>query len=1291
MANGNSDRFFQESQLAHKYCVGKGLEIGGSAHNPFGLNTMNVDFTDAMDTEFKKEETTNCGQSLPVDIVANGDDIPLPDRSQDFIVSSHVLEHFPNPIKALIEWDRLIRPGGVIFMIVPHKDRTFDREQRRTPLQHLINDFIDDTRDFDAGRHYHFWVTEDIVQLVQWMIDSLDMQWELAELADTDDKVGNGFAVVVKKLRDRVNPINMTEFTKIMTPDDIKPATSNDSRNNRPCLSLSRIKSVATAISPAFLSALKEMFELDIFVETGTFMGDTSAAAAQIFREVHTIELSEELFKRAEKRFAQQQNIHLYKGDSPDILPAILPRLTGKVLFWLDGHYSECNTAKGEKNTPILEELKSISKSGKTDIIVLIDDLRCFQQESAKTPHSLSGYPTVSQLLHFIQDLFPGSDFLVFGDVGLIVTAACPMESSPLLRACTISRSFENTSGDYKEVLQAERTIGMASGEEKAALQALHTDFEESETHGLCSHYRLWNALILLHTGDFANACREFHRSLELGCNHWRIRWYLAQALAGAGKSQAALETLRLVLQEAPSFQPALEMERNLNQAVIQAGNSNRSIEIGTSGEQEIIRRFIAPGAAVFDIGANVGDWTSEVLRLHPDVTVHLFEPAPQTFQSLLQNLAEPLKSGKFFPNNCAIAHGEDIRTFYYYENSPSWSTFFRRYDIEKECSLPAPKEFPIFTTTLDDYCRRLDVKHINYLKIDVEGGELEVLHGANNLLKAGSIDYLQFEYGGTFSDAGVTLQQVFAYLQTFRYALFKILPTGLEYIPEFRPTDETFEYCNYLAANERFLSTILGEEPKMLDLQALCRRHGVIPRGVIHIGAHEGREMATYQNMGVQNVLFIEANPEVYKRLEQNISGLPGVGAVNCAVSDFDGDIILHVTSMDQSSSILPLKHHRDIYPDITETMKVSVPSRTLDTLLPELGMDTSLFNIINIDIQGAELLALRGAVKTLANIEAINTEINYNELYEGCALIDQIDAFLQENGFERKATVTPYHPSWGDAFYVRKPVITMSTLGSNGRFANQLFQYAFLKIYAKEHNLQVETPAWIGQQLFGLADPAISKSLPSVKEHASGPPEAELMQPWKICKNVDIWGYFQDARYFAPHKEYFCATFQPAAAIKQQLKPGLEALQRMGKNIIGLHVRRGDFGYGNFQITPYAWYHELLEFLWATVDQPVLFIASDDLPGVLPEFASYNPVTSSDLGMLMPEAPFYPDFHILSNCDIVALSNSSFGFAACLLNENLQRCYRPLLAKQRLVECNVWDATAILTEIAPYQFYKG
>ncbi len=221
----------------------------------------------------------------------------------------------------------------------------------------------------------------------------------------------------------------------------------------------------------------------------------------------------------------------------------------------------------------------------------------------------------------------------------------------------------------------------------------------------------------------------------------------------------------------------------------------------------------------------------------------------------------------------------------------------------------------------------------------------------------------------------------------------------------------------------------LIGQQPRdnlMLDIKYLCQKHSVMPRGVIHIGAHEGREINLYQEMGVKNIVFVEANPVVFERLKKNIIDETNIKAVNCAINNLDGETTLYVTSNDLSSSILRLKYHQEIYPSIIESHQVRVQSKRLDSLLQEEQLEPSDFNIINIDIQGAELMAFEGAITTLKYIEAINTEVNYRELYEGCARINQIDEFLETHGFKRVATTTPFHPSWGDAFYVKKKVLS-------------------------------------------------------------------------------------------------------------------------------------------------------------------------------------------------------------------------------------------------------------------------
>jgi SAM-dependent methyltransferase len=186
---------FKESKLAHKYLDGlKGIEIGGSAHNPFGLDTLNVDIEDR--AKFERMQLENTGKVLPVDIVAEGDDLPLDDNSIDFVVSSHSLEHFPDPIKALLEWGRVVRDGGYILLILPHRDRTFDRDRQRTTLAELIDRHEHGTvpPDTHGTGHLSVWITEDIVELFAY----LGSRFDIVETRDVDDKVGNGFTVVAK-------------------------------------------------------------------------------------------------------------------------------------------------------------------------------------------------------------------------------------------------------------------------------------------------------------------------------------------------------------------------------------------------------------------------------------------------------------------------------------------------------------------------------------------------------------------------------------------------------------------------------------------------------------------------------------------------------------------------------------------------------------------------------------------------------------------------------------------------------------------------------------------------------------------------------------------------------------------------------------------------------------------------------------------------------------------------------------------------------------------------------------
>jgi SAM-dependent methyltransferase len=183
---------FPESKLAHRYLDNlKGIEIGGSAHNPFGLNSWNV-CNCYMRDWFNEHQVHQCGRVARIDVTAEGDELPFGDSSLDYVISSHVLEHFYDPIKALREWWRVVRSGGYIIAIVPHIDRTFDKGHPRT----LLTDLIDRNRHPRPRQHeavhYSFWYPSDTVELIGWL------GWDLVEVQDKDDKAGNGFCVVVK-------------------------------------------------------------------------------------------------------------------------------------------------------------------------------------------------------------------------------------------------------------------------------------------------------------------------------------------------------------------------------------------------------------------------------------------------------------------------------------------------------------------------------------------------------------------------------------------------------------------------------------------------------------------------------------------------------------------------------------------------------------------------------------------------------------------------------------------------------------------------------------------------------------------------------------------------------------------------------------------------------------------------------------------------------------------------------------------------------------------------------------
>jgi len=142
----------------------------------------------------------------------------------------------------------------------------------------------------------------------------------------------------------------------------------------------------------------------------------------------------------------------------------------------------------------------------------------------------------------------------------------------------------------------------------------------------------------------------------------------------------------------------------------------------------------------------------------------------------------------------------------------------------------------------------------------------------------------------------------------------------------------------------------------------------------------------------------------------------------IEVCISDVDDETItFNITNNYQSSSILNLKDHLVEHPWVYVTNTISLKTKTVKTIYDQNNINPTFANFINIDIQGAELLCLKGMGDLLNNFDYVYAEVNQKELYENCALVDQIDEYLKKYNFVRETTVWTQH-GWGDALYVKK-----------------------------------------------------------------------------------------------------------------------------------------------------------------------------------------------------------------------------------------------------------------------------
>ena len=163
--------------------------------------------------------------------------------------------------------------------------------------------------------------------------------------------------------------------------------------------------------------------------------------------------------------------------------------------------------------------------------------------------------------------------------------------------------------------------------------------------------------------------------------------------------------------------------------------------------------------------------------------------------------------------------------------------------------------------------------------------------------------------------------------------------------------------------------------------------------------------------------MIWIDAIHEKVEMAKQR--GIPHI--YEAVVSNKEGEqVVFHIANNGQSSSLLEFGTHSSEHPQVSFVEERVLTTTTIDAFFSRTPVDPSVYSFWNIDLQGAELMALQGGEASLSYATALYLEINVNELYQGCALLPELDSYLEERGFRRIRTEMTTH-GWGDALYLR------------------------------------------------------------------------------------------------------------------------------------------------------------------------------------------------------------------------------------------------------------------------------
>jgi len=214
------------------------------------------------------------------------------------------------------------------------------------------------------------------------------------------------------------------------------------------------------------------------------------------------------------------------------------------------------------------------------------------------------------------------------------------------------------------------------------------------------------------------------------------------------------------------------------------------------NGEYRLLKHNLTSCRIAFDVGAYLGEWTKFALGVNPNLNIHCFEPSRSSFLELTAALPASV-----ICNNVALSSRRGTAKLYVWGKRSGNNSLYRRSGLKQSWGIGlAPYRQLVKLDTIDHYCAVHHINQVDFIKIDVEGHELEVLKGMRQLIKRGGAMMVQFEYGGTYIDSRTLLKDIFEFFHKTSYRLYKIFPNRIEQVPQYDVRHENLSYQNWVA-----------------------------------------------------------------------------------------------------------------------------------------------------------------------------------------------------------------------------------------------------------------------------------------------------------------------------------------------------------------------------------------------------------------------------------------------------------------------------------------------------------